>query len=331
MMDLLKTGVSDMANTFAPNGFAQYSGAGSAPTYEQTLAAIVSSNTTPIFLNDPVMQAVNTTGVGTGYIQQAYSPVTLTVSTTGIATVATGAMTITFTALTCSTAQSTPTVVGPTFGTFAAPVGAFVVVSGATGVPNGVFTVISSTTSTVVVQSTGVAAATSATSTPVVTVYTPVAGVFAGCKYLSTAQKRTVWSNYWPGSDTSNDVEAYVITDPNARFIVQTANSNTTATAVGQAQVGQNIGFAWSQNGVTSANGNTANGLSTMFADQYTLSSAGVSGANAALPFRVIALANYLPGQAAPLSGVNGNDATAGYNKIVVGFNNAMPRNFAGV
>jgi hypothetical protein len=68
-----------------------------------------------------------------------------------------------------------------------------------------------------------------------------------------------------------------------------------------------------------------------MFADQYTLSSAGVTGANAALPFRIIALANYLPGQAAPLSGINGNDATSGYNEIVVGFNNAMPRNFAGM
>jgi hypothetical protein len=163
-------------------------------------------------------------------------------------------------------------------------------------------------------------------------VYAPVAGVFAGCKYLSTSQTRTVWSNYWPGSDTTNDVEAYVSTDPNARFSVQTGNSNTTATAVGQANVGENIGFNWNDSTATSeTNGNTANGLSTMFADQYTLSSAGVTGANAALPFRVIALQNYLPGQAAPLSGVNGNDATAGYNKIVVGFNNAMPRNFAGV
>ena len=94
-----------MANTFAPNGFAQYRGAGSAPTYEQTMAAIVSSNTTPIFLNDPVMQAYNATGVGTGYIAQATGPVTLTVSATGIATVATGAMTITYTAISSSTAN----------------------------------------------------------------------------------------------------------------------------------------------------------------------------------------------------------------------------------
>jgi hypothetical protein len=320
--------ISDMANTFAPNGFAQYSGAGSAPTYEQTCAAIVSTNTTPIFLNDPVMQATNATGVGTGYIAQAVSPVTLTVSATGIATVATGAMTITFTAFTSSTANL------PTFAStnWAPPVGSTIVVTNATGVPNGAFTVVSATATTAVVLSTGVAAATSATSTPVVTVYVPVAGVFAGCKYLSTAQKRTVWSNYWPGSDTSNDVEAYVITDPNARFIVQTANSNTTATAVGQAQVGENIGFAWNDSATTGeTNGNTFNGLSDMFADQFTLSSAGVTGANSFLPFRIIALANYLPGQAAPLSGVNGNDATSGYNKIVVGFNNAMPRNFAGI
>ena len=317
-----------MPNTFAPNGFAQYSGAGSSPTYEQTLAAIVSTNTTPIFLNDPVMQATNATGVGTGYIAQAVSPVTLTVSATGIATVATGAMTITFTAFTSSTANL------PTFAStnWAPPVGSVIVVTNATGVPNGAFTVVSATSTTAVVLSTGVAAATSATSTPVVTVYVPVAGVFAGCKYLSTAQKRTVWSNYWPGSDTSNDVEAYVITDPNARFIVQTANSNTTATAVGQAQVGENIGFAWNDSVSTSeTNGNTFNGLSDFFADQFTLSSAGVTGANSFLPFRIIALANYLPGQAAPLSGVNGNDATAGYNKIVVGFNNSMPRNFAGM
>jgi hypothetical protein len=254
--------------------------------------------------------------------------VTLTVAATGIATVATGAMTITFTAIASSTANI------PTFAStnWAPPVGSTIVVTNATGVPNGAFTVVSATSTTAVVLSTTTTAATSSTSTPVVTVYVPVAGVFAGCKYLSTSQKRTVWSNYWPGSDTSNDVEAYVITDPNARFSVQTGNSNTTATAVGQAQVGENIGFAWNDSTTTSeTNGNTANGLSDFFADQFTLSSAGVTGANSFLPFRIIAIQNYLPGQASPLSGINGNDATAGYNRIVVGFNNAMPRNFAGM
>ena len=317
-----------MANTFAPNGFTQYSGAGSAPTYEQTMAAIVSSNTTSIFANDPVMQASNATGVGTGYITQATGPVTLTVSATGIATVATGAMTVTFTAISSSTANI------PTFASlnYAPPVGSSVVITNATGVPNGVFTVISSTSTTVVLQSTTTTAATSSSSTPVVTVYVPVAGIFSGCKYLSTSQKRTVWSNFWGGADASNDVEAYVITDPNARFAVQTANSNTTATAVGQAQVGENIGFNFQDSVSTGeTNGKTINGLSTMFADQFTVSSAGVTGANLVLPFRIIALANYLPGQAAILSGINGNDSTSGYNEIVVGFNNSMSRNFSGM
>jgi len=317
-----------MANTFAPIGFAQYSGAGSAPTYEQTIASIASGNTTPIFFNDPVMQATNATGVGTGYITQASGPITLTVAATGIVTAATGAMTITFTAISSSTANI------PTFAStnWAAPVGSVVVVTNATGVPNGVFTVTSATSTTVVVQSTTATAATSSASTPVVTVYIPVAGVFTGCKYLSVSQKRTVWSNYWPGSDASTDVYAYVITDPNARFTVQTGNSNTTATAVGQANVGENIGFNWQDSTATGeTNGRTSTGISTMFADQFTLSSTGVLGANAALPFRIIALANFTPGQTSPLAGINGNDVTSAYNEIIVGFNNAMPRNFAGV
>lgn len=313
-----------MANTFAPNGFAQYSGAGSAPTYEQTVAAIASTNTQPIFLNDPVMQATNSTGVGTGYITQAVGAVTLTTPT--VATSSAGVLTVTYTAIATnggSTANAP--------ASWAAPVGSTLVITGNTAGANGVFTVTSSTTTVVTVANSGLAVSLSSAS-GIATIYTPVAGVFAGCKFLSTAMKRTVWSNYWPGSDTANDVEAYVITDPNARFSVQTANFNTTATAVGQAQVGQNIGFNWNDSTSTGeTNGIAATGLSTMFADQYTLSSAGVLGANAALPFRIIAIQNYLPGQSSPLSGINGNDATSGYNKIVVGFNNAMPRNFAGV
>ena len=317
-----------MPNTFAPFGFAQYSGAGSAPTYEQTLAAIASGNTTPIFFNDPVIQATNATGLGTGYIAQGVAPVVLTVSATGIATTAVGVMTITFTGFTTSTNNL------PTFAsaTWAPPVGSVVVVSNATGVPNGAFTVTSATATTAVIANSGsISAATSSASTPVVTVYVPVAGVFAGCKYLSVAQKRTVWSNYWPGSDAGTDVEAYVITDPNARFAVQSANSATTATAMGQAQVGQNISFSWQDNVATGeTNGRTSTGLSTMFADQSTSSQAGGT-ANSFLPFRIIAIANFLPGQSSPFGTLNGFDNAAGYNEIIVGFNNAMPRNFAGV
>jgi hypothetical protein len=211
----------------------------------------------------------------------------------------------------------------------APPVGSTVVFTGTSfatgGSFNGAYTITAASTTTITFQ---VAGAFSSTLTfGAASVYVPVAGVFAGCKYLSVAQKRTTWSNYWPGSDANGDVSAYAITDPNAQFVVQTANSNTTATAVGLSSVGQNVGFSYTQSGVTSTNGNTNSGLSTFFADQYTLSANSAQGyyANAVLPFRIIGLLNYVPGQTSPLVSINGSDATTAYNKIIVGFNNAMP------
>jgi len=324
-----------MANVFAPNGFQQYQGTGSAPTYEQTQLIIASGNTTPIFSGDPVVQSTGATGLATGYINQAYGPVTLTVGATGIATSSAGTLTVTFTAPTTSTSgniYSSP-------NTWAPPVGSYITITGSTtssGVNlNGTFQVTSSTTTTAVVAAYGLqtpSATSNASGT--VTCYVPVAGVFVGCKYLSTSQKRTIWSNYWPGSDANGDVTAYVITDPNAQFIVQTANSNTTATAVGVSAIGQNISFNYNDSaGTGETNGNTANGLSTFFADQYSLianSSAGAASNNF-LPFRIISLANYTPGATSPLAGINGNDSTTAYNKIVVGFNNSMQRGLAGI
>ena len=183
-----------MANTFAPNGFQQYRGLGSTPTFEMTTALIASTNGTAIFQGDPVVPVTST---ATGYIKQA-------------------------------------------------------------------------TASTVALL-----------------------GIFWGCKYLSTSQKRTVWMPYWPGSDASGDVEAYIITDPMAQFIVQTGNSNTTATAVTQAKVGQLINLATAvdnASGKGGSAGNTANGLSTMYADQYTI------GTTATLPFMIRAVVTNPPG-----------------------------------
>ena len=132
-----------MANTNTPNGFQQYSGTGSAPTYEQVQLAISATNTTnpQIFYGDPVAQ------LSTGFICQMGTNSTGDGSTVGAGN---------------------------------------------------------------------------------------LVGVFVGCKYLSVSQKRTVWGNYFPGVGDVNSaagVTAYVTTDPNAQFIVQTANSNTTASA----------------------------------------------------------------------------------------------------
>ena len=112
---------------------------------------------------------------------------------------------------------------------------------------------------------------------------------------------------------------------------MQTANSNTTATAVGLSAVGQNIGFNWNDSTATGeTNGNTATGLSTYFADQYTLTANSAAGAvsNAYLPFRVVGVQNYVVGGTSPIASSsigNNTDPTLGYNRIIVAFNNAMP------
>ena len=147
--------------------------------------------------------------------------------------------------------------------------------------------------------------------------------------------KRTVWSRYWPGtSDSAADITAYVVNDPNAQFAVQTANSNTTSTAVGLATIGQNIGFNYNTNGGSLTNGNTSTGASTYFADQYTLGAnfpTGYSG-QSYMPFRIIGLQNAsISGGTSPFAGINGYDPTTAFNNIIVGFNNMMLKQLSGI
>ena len=302
-----------MANTSAPNGFLQYNATGVTPTFEQTQAAISSSSTVPVFFGDPVVQAASATGIGTGYITQGYYPVALTVS--GIV-VTNGTAVATFTAV-VSNVPTSPNAWAPPVGSIINFTGTSFATGG--GINQG-YTVTASTTTTATFSVPGAFSSTFTFGTA--TIYVPVAGIFAGCKYLSIGQKRTVWSNYYQGSDsnTSKQVTAYVISSPQSQFNVQTANSNTAATAVGFANIGQNIGWNY---GAT--NGNVANGLSTAYADQYTIA------ANPYLPFRIIGLLNYTPDGSNPLQGVNGNDYTTAYNRIIVGWNNAMFNQLAGV
>lgn len=142
-----------------------------------------------------------------------------------------------------------------------------------------------------------------------------LAGVFVGCKYLSTAQKRVVWSNYWPGSDATGDVEAYVVNDPNAQFKVQAASGPITA-----AMVGNNVNID------LTTSGNTSTGISGM----------AVSGAatTATLPFRIVSLlttTGVAVPNGAPPPGSNGTDSASAYNYVVVAFNNIQTRSNAGV
>ena len=139
-----------------------------------------------------------------------------------------------------------------------------------------------------------------------------IAGVFVGCQYLSVSQKRTVWSNYWPGSDVAsgNYVTAYVINDPNAKFVAQ-----SDGTGIALSDVNSTIGFAI-------GSGNTANGLSGAYLDTTTLNTASYLQNS---PFKIVGIINDPPGSQGTLS--NGQ----AYDWAIVSFNNVVTRNFQGV
>lgn len=131
-----------------------------------------------------------------------------------------------------------------------------------------------------------------------------VAGIFIGCKYYSTSQKKTVWSKYWPGSDATGDVIADVIDDPNATFRVQ-------ASSVGLpfAKVGQNVQL------------NVGTGsASTQSSGMYVES----PNTTATLPFKIVDTVTNPPG-------ANGTDSTSGYNIVVVAFNNEIFKQLTGI
>ena len=140
---------------------------------------------------------------------------------------------------------------------------------------------------------------------------TQIAGIFVGCKYLSTSQKRTVWSNYWPGSDVAsgNVVEGYIINDPNAKFVAQIGGSTSVGAVAGD--VNTNVQFAY-------GTGNTANGISGAYVDISVTPTTTNT-----LPFRIVSLVTSPPGAA-------GTEAGA-YNYVVVAFNNVSTKQLLSV
>ena len=141
-----------------------------------------------------------------------------------------------------------------------------------------------------------------------------LAGIFWGCQYLSVSQKRTVWSNYWPGSDANGDVEAYIIDDPNARFVAQagpsgntTANISGTVSSFTSSVQGQNVNFAI-------GTGSSATGISGAYVDVSTV------GNGSGLPFVVQDYVTDPPGS-------NGADPTSANMWLIVGFSNEWLRN----
>jgi len=139
-----------------------------------------------------------------------------------------------------------------------------------------------------------------------------IAGIFVGCQYLSVSQKRTVWSNYWPGSDvaSTNSVIGYIINDPNAKFVAQ-----SDATGIAAADVGSTIGFAI-------GSGNTSNGISGAYLDTTTINTATY---NVYAPFKIVSVITDPPGS----NGTIGNGQP--YDYAVVAFNYVATKNFVGI
>lgn len=136
---------------------------------------------------------------------------------------------------------------------------------------------------------------------------TQIAGIFGGAKYLSVSQQRTVWNQYWPGSDVASGQypELYIIDDPNAQFMAQADSTGLTL-----ADVGANVQFAI--------------GTPNAYTKQSGAYIDSVGPATATLPFRVRALVT-TPALSFP------NPEVGAYALAIVGFNNVDTKSLTGI
>lgn len=126
---------------------------------------------------------------------------------------------------------------------------------------------------------------------------TQIAGIFYGCEYLNLAVGRKVWSPNWPGTVQGGDATAYLNTDPQSLFIVQSNNS-----AITFADIDANINFA-------SGTPNSITGFGTTTVNQTTLQTTDT------LPFRIVGLLSQYEGTS---GATNGTDDTSPFNRIIV-------------
>lgn len=130
-----------------------------------------------------------------------------------------------------------------------------------------------------------------------------IRGVFMGCEFFSPTVGRKVWSPFFPGSVATscgtNDVQAWVCTDPEMLYTVQGSTTNTITSSM----VNHNFGISSATIGAA----NTTTGVSAM----TLASSTGVT--TATLPWRVIDFySNWAP------PGVNGTDNTSAGQIVIV-------------
>ena len=103
----------------------------------------------------------------------------------------------------------------------------------------------------------------------------PALGVLMGVEYVDSSTKKTVFKNYWPGSnnvsvDTNFPVKAFVADNPNQLFLVA-ADESVTNRATALADVFSNCSLANGTSGSTNTGRSTAELDISTAADTATL------------------------------------------------------------
>jgi hypothetical protein len=163
---------------------------------------------------------------------------------------------------------------------------------------------------------------------------TSIAGIFAGCEYVSKSAKKVIWSPWWPGvsgdavtGGQGFDVIAKVIDDPLVVFRVQINGlpSGSPATPMNNI-VGMNATFTFGLTGTTfNAAGalpaaNQSSGISNVALD-ITQTTPAVT---TTLPFRILDFIREPPG--AP-----GTDITSAYPWVFACFNSQDFKTLTGI
>lgn len=99
-------------------------------------------------------------------------------------------------------------------------------------------------------------------------------GVFVGCTYTDPVLGYKVHANYFPANLAADDIEAYVVDDPNAVFKIAVVSSGTTISSVTQSAIGANLALV-------DNSGNDLTGRSAIAADDGP-------AVTATLPLRVV-------------------------------------------
>ena len=132
------------------------------------------------------------------------------------------------------------------------------------------------------------------------------AGIFVGCRYLSTALGQWVYRSYWPNGDHAVDGYAEII--PIAGVPPQLFRVQALSTQFTLADVGNNCDISVGSQSIAGGYG-----YSGMTLDRGTI------GSTATLPFRIVGLYSDI----AP-SGANGTDNTNPYNLVIVQSNSTQ-------